>query len=118
MSSAAGANAKNSFVQTNLVANNSSFGAKLVDPNLANPWGLSAGPSEPIWVSDNNSGKATVYSGGVKGGSVTLDLTVPIPGGNPTGQVFNSTTGFKVGESSGSPASFIVSGVILFKKST
>ena len=35
-----------------------------------------------------------------------LDLTVPVPGGNPTGQVFNSTTAFKVGSS---PAEFIVS---------
>ena len=50
------ATAKNSFAQMNLVAGNSSFGAKLVDPNLANPWGLAAAPTSPIWVSDNNSG--------------------------------------------------------------
>src|SRR5579862_191620 len=45
--------AGNNFTQTNLVANNSSFGAKLVDPNLTNAWGLAAGPNEPLWVSDN-----------------------------------------------------------------
>jgi uncharacterized protein (TIGR03118 family) len=106
---AAASNSKNSFVETNLVANNTSFGAKLVDPNLQNAWGLAAGPDSPIWVSDNNSGLATVYSGGVGGGSVSLDLTVPVPGGNPTGQVFNPTKAFKVGGSSGSPADFIVS---------
>ena len=104
------------FEQTNLVANSASSGAKLVDPNLTNAWGLAAGPSTPLWVSDNNSGDATVYSGGIAGGPVSLDLTVPVPGGNPTGQVFNPTAGlsashqaFRVGGSTGSPADFIVS---------
>jgi uncharacterized protein (TIGR03118 family) len=59
-------------------------------------------------VSDNNSGFATVYSGGIHGSKVMLDLTVPVPGGNPTGQVFNSTKGFPVGGASGSAAIFIV----------
>jgi uncharacterized protein (TIGR03118 family) len=101
--------AANSFTQTNLVASNSSFGAKLVDKNLTNAWGLAAGPNDPLWVSDNNSGDATVYSGGVSGSAVSLELTVPVPGGNPTGQVFNSdTSGFPVGGKTGSPADFIV----------
>lgn len=99
----------NSFKQTNLIANKASFGAKLVDPNLKNAWGLASGPATPIWVSDNNSGKATVYMGGVNGGPVSLALTVPVPGANPTGQVFNSATkAFPVGGSKGSPAIFIV----------
>jgi uncharacterized protein (TIGR03118 family) len=99
----------NDFTQTNLVASNSSFGAKLTDPNLTNAWGLAAGPNTPLWVSDNNSGKATVYGGGVNGSAVSLDLTVPVPGGNPTGQVFNSdSSAFPVGGASGSPADFIV----------
>jgi uncharacterized protein (TIGR03118 family) len=100
--------APNDFTQTNLVANNASFGAKLVDPNLTNAWGLASGPTSPIWVSDNNSGDASVYSGGVDGGSVSLDLTVSVPGGNPTGQVFNTTSEFPVGGATGSPANFIV----------
>lgn len=99
-----------SFAQTNLIANKASFGAKLTDPNLTNAWGLAAGPSTPIWVSDNNSGLASVYSGGMPGNeTVSLDLTVPVPGGNPTGQVFNSsTTAFPVGGPAGSSAKFIV----------
>ena len=108
-SSVASAAPSNSFVQTDLVANTSSAGASLVDPNLKNAWGLAAGPGTPIWVSDNNSGKATVYSGGIDGSAVSLDLTVKVPGGNPTGQVYNSTSSFPVGGSSGSPAAFIVS---------
>ena len=101
--------APDSFAQTNLIASKASFGAKLTDPNLANAWGLAAGPTSPIWVSDNNSGFATVYSGGINGSAVTLDLTVPVPGGNPTGQVFNSdATAFPVGGTTGSSAKFIV----------
>jgi uncharacterized protein (TIGR03118 family) len=98
----------NDFVQTNLVASSASFGAKLVDPNLTNAWGLAASPTSPIWVSDNNSGDATVYSGGINGSAVSLDLTVPVPGGNPSGQVANPTKHFLVGGSTGSPADFIV----------
>jgi uncharacterized protein (TIGR03118 family) len=103
------------FARTNLVANTSSSGAKLVDPNLTNAWGLAAAPNGPLWVSDNNSGHASVYSGGVSGSAVSLDLTVPVPGGNPTGQVYNPTStlptaqqAFQVGGPSGSPADFIV----------
>ena len=55
--------AANSFAQTNLIASSASSGAKLVDKNLTNAWGLAAGPNDPLWVSDNNSGDATVYSG-------------------------------------------------------
>jgi hypothetical protein len=109
--SAAGAPAAtaNSFKQTNLIANKASFGAKLTDKNLINAWGLAAGPSTPIWVSDNNSGFATVYSGGIKGSPVSLDLTVPVPGGNPTGQVFNpDASAFPVGGPKGTAADFIV----------
>jgi uncharacterized protein (TIGR03118 family) len=99
----------NNFTQTNLVASKASFGAKLVDKNLKNAWGLAAGPNSPIWVSDNNSGKATVYSGGVKGSAVTLDLTVAVPGANATGQVFNGdASAFPVGGSSGTAADFII----------
>jgi uncharacterized protein (TIGR03118 family) len=106
---AAPAAAANDFKQTNLIANSASYHPKLVDPNLTNAWGLAAGPGSPLWVSDNNSGDATVYSGGINGGAVSLDLTVPVPGGNLTGQVFNpDTSAFPVGGSSGMPADFIV----------
>jgi uncharacterized protein (TIGR03118 family) len=97
----------NSFAQTNLIANKASLGAKLVDKHLVNAWGLAAGSPTPIWVSDNNSGFATVYSGGVNGSKVAPDLTVPVPGGNPTGQVFNpDASAFKV--AGGAVAHFIV----------
>jgi uncharacterized protein (TIGR03118 family) len=102
------ATAKNSFAQTNLIANKASLRPKLVDKNLTNAWGLAASPTSPFWVSDNNSGFATVYSGGVNGSAVSLDLTVPVPGGNPTGQVYNPSSAFPVGGPHGASAEFIV----------
>jgi uncharacterized protein (TIGR03118 family) len=91
----------------------------VVDPGLQNPWGLAFGPTTPLWVADNNSGLATVYSINA-GGTVAkkAPLTVTVPGGrvstgdgsSPTGQVFNPTTGFVVTTSAGSgPADFIFS---------
>jgi uncharacterized protein (TIGR03118 family) len=79
--------------------------ARITDPNLVNPWGLSFGPATPAWVADNGADVSTLYSGGVrKSIPVTLPLVVGIPGGAPTGTVFNATAGFKV---NGAPAKFI-----------
>ena len=105
---ASAAQPPNVFTKVNLISNLTTQHASLVDPNLKNAWGITAGPTTPIWVSDNNSGFATVYSGGINGSKVSLDLTVPVPGANPTGQVFNTTKGFPVGGPSGPAAIFIV----------
>jgi uncharacterized protein (TIGR03118 family) len=79
--------------------------ARITDHNLVNPWGLAFGPATPAWVSDNGTDVSTLYSGGVhKSIPATLPLVVGIPGGAPTGMVFNATGGFKVG---GAPAPFI-----------
>src|SRR2546421_2185667 len=60
----------------------------------SNPWGMAQGPSTPVWVSDNHSGKSTLYTDSSK---PKYPLTVTIPGGDPTGQVYNTFNGFKVG---------------------
>jgi uncharacterized protein (TIGR03118 family) len=79
--------------------------ARITDPNLVNPWGLTFGPATPAWVADNGADVSTLYSGGVrKSIPVIVPLVVGIPGGAPTGAVFNATTGFKV---NGAPARFI-----------
>jgi uncharacterized protein (TIGR03118 family) len=89
------------YVQTNIVSNGA-VSASFTDTNLVNPWGNVSNPAflSPFWVSDQMSGKSTVYS--TPPG--TPVLTVSIPGGNATGIVANTTTGFNV---SGSPAAFI-----------
>jgi hypothetical protein len=60
------------------------------DANLVNGWGIVAGPTTPFWVSDNGSGKATVYDGT---GALKLTVAIPAVGGSgqgvPTGVVFN-----------------------------
>ena len=83
--------------------------AMLTDPNLVNPWGLAAGPDTPLWVSDNGTGKATIYPGAVGGTPISIaPLVVSIPGGANTGAVFNFSHGFpvKVG-SKHVPATFL-----------
>jgi uncharacterized protein (TIGR03118 family) len=94
-----------SYVQTNLVADQSAK-AQLVDSNLQNPWGLAFGPATPAWVANNGTDTSTLYAGGVNGSPVTQPpLVVSVPGA-PTGQVFNGTGNFVVGSG---PASFIFS---------
>jgi uncharacterized protein (TIGR03118 family) len=90
------------YAQTNLVTSNQSVvKAQQTDPNLINPWGVSFSTGSPLWVSEQGTGVATVYS--LKGttSSGTL-LTVPIPnqggappsGANgPTGQVSTGAPG-------------------------
>src|SRR5262245_51683079 len=73
------------------------------DPDLVNSWGLTSGPTTPWWVADNGTNKSTLYNGaGVKQG-----LIVSVPG-NPTGTVFNTTTGFNL--PTGGKAAFLFDG--------
>jgi len=91
------------YAQHNLVSDGF-VSADLVDPDLVNAWGLTAGPTTPWWVADNGTGRATLYNGST-GAKVPLTVTVP---GAPTGIVFNGGAGFVV--SSGAdhgPALFI-----------
>jgi uncharacterized protein (TIGR03118 family) len=100
----------NDFQQVNLVANNSSYGAVTVDPNLRNGWGIAFASSGPAWVSANGAGLSTIYNaaGGILRAPVTIPTMGASTGGSPTGQAFNATTGFKL--SNGNPARFIFVG--------
>jgi uncharacterized protein (TIGR03118 family) len=101
---AAPAGAKgNKFTQTNLVSDMPGV-ALATDSNLVNAWGLSAGPSTPVWASDNGTGLSTLYAGG-PGGVTIVPLVVTIPGGSPTGTVFNGGTGFTVTDAAGDSGS-------------
>ena len=100
----------NDFQQVNLVANNSSYGAITVDPNLLNGWGIAFAPSGPAWVSSNGAGLSNIYNaaGAILRPPVTIPTNAAATGGTPTGAVFNATTGFKL--SNGNPAKFIFVG--------
>jgi uncharacterized protein (TIGR03118 family) len=96
------------YQQTNLISDIAGV-ARITDPNLVNPWGQAASPTSPLWVSDNGADVSTLYRGGV-GGTIPqiVPLTVNIPGGAPTGVVFNPTGDFGVTTTMGSgPATFI-----------
>src|SRR5436305_8365565 len=58
------------FHQTNLVADQASAGAVITDSTMLNPWGLAFSATGPLWVSDNNSGLATIYS--IPAGGTTI----------------------------------------------
>lgn len=78
------------YLVTDLVSNQAGA-APVNDPNLVNGWGLSRSAASPWWVSDNVTGKATLYTGaGAKLGLVvTIPPTAGNPTGTPTGTVFN-----------------------------
>jgi uncharacterized protein (TIGR03118 family) len=101
---AAGANV---YLQHNLVSDTPGT-ADVTDPNLVNPWGVSESAGSPFWISDNGTGKSTLYNG--SGNIIPLVVTIPsVAGptgtGDPTGQVQNNTTAFLL--ANGKPASFI-----------
>jgi len=88
----------NSYKQTNLVSDTPGL-ARVTDPNLINPWGISFSPGDPFWISDNNSGLSTIYD--AQGNLQQPIVRIPAPHGvaaisAPTGTVFNSTPGFQV----------------------
>jgi len=102
------------YTQTNLVSDQAGV-APVTDPNLVNPWGLSRSSTSFWWVSDNNAGVSTLYTGA--GAIIPINgtgiVTIPPPKGAPagfvsapTGTVFNGVaTDFLVGPNA--PAHFI-----------
>lgn len=88
------ANASAQYLRTDLVSNQPGV-AVFQDPSLVNGWGLSRAAASPFWVSDNVSGKATLYNG--TGAKRSLEVTIPPVSGNahgtPSGTVFNITIG-------------------------
>lgn len=101
------------YKQTNLVSDLPGM-APVTDSNLVNPWGLSRSSTSPWWVSDNNSGFATLYNGA--GAIIPINgtgtVTIPPPKNaspgttaTPTGTVFNGSPDFVLPNSH--PARFI-----------
>ena len=82
------------IVRDNLVSNLTGH-AKTPDMHLLNPWGMANSPGGAVWISDNNSGFSTLYTGA--GDIVPLVVKVaPAPGqavGSPTGIVWNPVAG-------------------------
>jgi uncharacterized protein (TIGR03118 family) len=83
--------------------------ARVIDPNLVNPWGLSFSPTGPIWFANNGSGVSDVLDG--SGQIVPLVVSIPSAarsGSTPTGTVFNGGPGFVISENGNSaPSRFL-----------
>jgi uncharacterized protein (TIGR03118 family) len=83
------------------------------DSNLVNGWGIAFFPDAPYWLSDNATGKSTLYD--QFGNIIPLVVTIPPapsqpfgPVGSPTGIIANPTQGFVVTENGVSGASAFV----------
>src|SRR5882672_4864889 len=82
------------YIRTDLVSN-TGVGQNPADPDLINGWGLVSLATSPFWVSDNGTGKSTLYTG--TGQKNPLTVTIPsaagaaVPG-QPTGIVGNTAT--------------------------
>jgi len=94
--------------QINLVTDSNAFlvsqglsPAVTEDPNLINPWGLSHSGTSPFWISNQETGTSTLYTGnGVPAPQPTpLIVTIPTsspPPAGPTGQAFTGASGFQL----------------------
>jgi uncharacterized protein (TIGR03118 family) len=81
-------------VPTLIDGNGNTHIAKVFDPNLVNPWGISESATSPFWVADNGASVSTLYN--TAGTPQSLVVSIPSPGdplgatGTPTGTVFNT----------------------------
>jgi uncharacterized protein (TIGR03118 family) len=80
---------RGSYVETPVVSDQAGQ-APITDPNLINPWGISFGPTTPLWVANNGTSTSTLYSTNPFAKQPLVVTTQP----GPTGTVFNDTTEF------------------------
>jgi uncharacterized protein (TIGR03118 family) len=86
-----------------ILASDGSVAASNIDSNLKNDWGIAFNPTGPVWVSDNDTKKSTLYDGN----GVAQALVVTIPpnaagqAAGPTGIVFNTSTDFQISANGG-----------------
>ena len=103
------------YAATNLVSDlgvsSGPYSSSNADTHLVNGWGIAFNPKGFVWVANAGTSSSTLYDGN----GVPQTLVVAIPAGaagsaNPTGIVFNGSTGFQVsqgGVSGASPFIFV-----------
>ena len=96
---------RDSYVETPIVSDQPGV-APVTDPNLVNPWGISFGPTTPLWVANNGTSTSTLYS--TNTGAAKRPLVVSTQPG-PTGTVFNDTTEFALPD--GTASKFLFAGL-------
>ena len=96
---------RGSYVETPVVSDQPGV-APVTDPDLVNPWGISFGPTTPLWVANNGTSTSTLYS--TNPAAAKLPLVVSTQPG-PTGTVFNDTTEFALPD--GTASNFLFAGL-------
>lgn len=103
---------KQSFTLVNMVASDASFTGARVDAHLLNGWGISFSATGVAWISSPGDHTSVIYNGAT-GAQQLAPVAIPghgsATGGLPSGQVFNSSTGFKL--PNGNPGRFIFAGL-------
>jgi uncharacterized protein (TIGR03118 family) len=80
------------FTQVNLISDVPGL-AQVTDFRVSNPWGITMGPTTPLWVNNDNTATSQVWAGANGTDPLSLKLTVQTPA-LPTGIAFNSTGAF------------------------
>ena len=97
------------YTQRNLISDDTALiPAERQDKLLVNAWGLVSNATSPWWIANNGSDSSILFNAST---GTIQSLVVAIPGGAPTGVVFNNSGGgfiLKSGAASGS-AVFIFS---------
>jgi uncharacterized protein (TIGR03118 family) len=105
------------FIQVNLVANKSQYGARRIDTTLINGWGIAFSATGTPWINSQGGHVSEVYNS--EGGPAIPAVHIPSPGGNeggnPTGIIFNANAAdFVIPSGNATPATgarFIFVGV-------
>jgi hypothetical protein len=79
------------YQQRNLISDNTALiPAEHEDALVVNAWGLAASGSRPWWIANNGTDTSTLFNANT---GMIPGLVVSIPGGRPTGLVFNNSGG-------------------------
>ncbi len=82
---------KPGYEVTNLVSDTDEYNPERIDPNLVNAWGIALSPTGVFWISAADKQLSVIYND--EGAQLRPPVTMT---NNPTGQVFNGTTGFPI----------------------
>lgn len=83
------------YRQVNLVSDVRGL-ARLHDPLVKNPWGISFGASTPLWVANNGTNAVTIYAGANGHDPISRVPLVVKSRGGPTGTVYNDGVNIQI----------------------
>ncbi|MEO6723582.1 MAG: TIGR03118 family protein [Ferruginibacter sp.] len=102
----------NTFIQKNLVANVSDYNPVTIDPTLINAWGIAFSGTGTAWPNSTDGHVSEVYTSAGLIARPPVNIPGPggMPGGSPTGIVFNGGSDFVLPAPNSAAARFIFVG--------